>query len=63
MSVIIGHGVPKKQGFCSKKTVVKWNCCILWIDIEWGLQKLGIILENKVPPNLKLAKHDFSKSC
>ena len=30
------------------------NCCILW-----GLQKLGIILENKVHPNLKLARHDF----
>ena len=25
--------------------------------------ELGIILENKVPSNLKLAKHDFCKSC
>ena len=31
----------------------------MWIDIAWGLQKFGIILENKVPPNLK---HDFCKS-
>ena len=28
----------------------------VWIDIAWGLQNLGIILENKVPPNVKLAK-------
>ena len=40
------------------------NCCIFvnWIDIAWGLQKLDIILENKVPPNLMLAKHDFCKT-
>ena len=37
------------------------KCCILWIDIAWSLQKLGISLENKVPPNLKLAKHDINK--
>ena len=37
------------------------NCYVLWIDIAFGLQKLGVILENKVPPNLKLAKHDFCK--
>ena len=39
----------------------KWY--VLWIDIVWGLQKLGIILENKVPPNLKFAKYDFCESC
>ena len=30
------------------KSHVKWNYCILWIDIAWGLQKLGLILENKM---------------
>ena len=29
---------------------------ILRIDIARGLQKMGIILENKVPQNLKLPK-------
>ena len=29
---------------------------VLWIDIAWSFQKLGILLENKVPPNLKLSK-------
>ena len=28
-----------------------------------GLQKLGILLGDKLPPNLKLAKYDFCKSC
>ena len=28
------------------------NGCILKTDIAWGLQKLGLILENKVPQNL-----------
>ena len=27
--------------------------------VEWGLQKLSIILESKVPPNLKLAKKEW----
>ena len=26
------------------------------IDIAWGLQKLGIILENKLPPLMKFVK-------
>ena len=30
----------------------------MWNDIAWGLPKLGIILENIVPSNLKFAKHD-----
>ena len=38
------------------------NCCILWIDIAWGLQKLGIILENKVSPNFKLAKNCINEN-
>ena len=35
----------------------------LTYSIVWGQQKLDIILENKVPPNLKLSKHDFCDSC
>jgi hypothetical protein len=37
----------------------------IYLDISklaWSLKKLGIILENKVPPNLKLAKHEYFKS-
>ena len=34
--------------------VLQGNCCILRIDKAWGLQKLGIILENKLPPTFKL---------
>ena len=26
------------------------------IDVAWGLQKLGIILENKLPPLMKFVK-------
>ena len=33
------------------------------IDIAWGLQQLGIILENKVSPNLKLANDFINKIC
>ena len=33
------------------------------IHMAWGLEKLGIILENKVAENLKLATCDFSKIC
>ena len=32
------------------------NSCFS-IGIECGIQNLGIILENKVPPNLNLAKN------
>ena len=32
-------------------------------NYEQSRQKLGTILENKVPPNLKLTKHDINKSC
>ena len=40
-----------------KKT---WNSLVfnVWIDI-----KLYMILDNKVPPNLKLTKHDFCINC
>ena len=45
---------PRKQGF-------KRNCCILQIDIVWGLQKLGLILESKVVQKLSLEKNVFNK--
>ena len=38
----------------------------IYLDISklaWSLKKLGIILENKVPPNLKLTKNEYFKSC
>ena len=35
----------------------------VFCELAWGLQKLGIVLDNKVPPNFKLAKHDSPKSC
>ena len=38
----------------------------IYLDISKlarSLKKLGIILENKVPPNIKLAKHEYFKSC
>ena len=53
--------VLKSKVFAQKSTVVKWNCCILWIDIEWGLQKLGLILESKVVQKLSLEKNVFNK--
>ena len=31
--------------------------------IAWGLQKLGLILENKVTEELKLSKNVFYKKC
>ena len=53
--------VLKSKVFAQKSTVVKWNCCILWIDIVWGLQKLGLILESKVAQKLSLEKNIFNK--
>ena len=35
--------VLKSKVFAQKSTVVKWNYYNLWIDIEWSLQKLGLI--------------------
>ena len=55
--------VLKSKVFAQKSTVVKWNCCILWIDIVWGLQKLGLILESKVIQKLSLEKNVFNKKC
>ena len=52
---------PKAKVFAQKSTVVKWNCCIMWIDIEWGLHKLGLILEIKVVQKLSLEKNGFNK--
>ena len=42
---------------------IQGNCFILITDIAWGLQKLGLILENKAPVNLKLAKGIINISC
>ena len=46
-----------------KKNGLQGNCCILWIDIAWGQQQLGVILEYKVPPNSKWAKDAINESC
>ena len=48
--------VLKSKVFTQKSTVFKWNWWIVWIDIEWGLQKLGLFLENKVVQKLSLEK-------
>ena len=53
--------VLKSKVFAQKSTVFKWNYCTLWIDIEWCLQKLGLILESKVVQKLSLEKKVFSK--
>ena len=53
--------VLKSKVFAQKSTVVNWNYSILWIDIEWGLQKLGLILESKVVQKLSLEKKAFDK--
>ena len=53
--------VLKSKVFAQKSTVVKWYCCILWIDIVWSLQKLGIILESKVVQKLSLEKNVLYK--
>ena len=55
--------VLKSKVFAQKSTVVKWNFSILWIDIVWGLQKLGLILESKVVQKLSLEKNGFNKKC
>ena len=55
--------VFKSKVFAQKSTVVKWNCYILWIDIVWSLQKLGLILESKVVQKLSLEKNVFNKKC
>ena len=49
--------VLQSEVFAQKSTVVNWNCSILWIDIVWGLQKLG--LESKVVQKLSLPKLIF----
>ena len=54
--------VLKSKVFAQKSTVVKWSCCILGIDIEWGLQKLGLILESKMVQKLSLKKMVLTKN-
>ena len=45
---------PKKQEFCPKINELKGNHCILRIRGAPVRQELGMILENKVVPKLKL---------
>ena len=45
---------PKKQDFCPKINKLKGNHCILRIRGAPVRQELGMILENKVVPKLKL---------
>ena len=47
--------------FFQKKNDLQGNCCILWIDIAWGLQQLGLILESKMVQKLSLEKNVFTK--
>ena len=54
--------VLKIKVFAQKSTVVKWNCCILWINIARGIQKLGLILESKVVQKLSLEKIVLTKN-
>ena len=54
--------VLKSKVFAQKSTVVKWNCFILWIDIVWGQQNLGLILESKVVQKLSLEKMVLTKN-
>ena len=44
-----------------KMNELQGNFCSFWFDIAWGQQKLGIVLENKVPLNLKFTKHIINK--
>ena len=51
----LSHGVSKlwlqnwlnfiKKNEWALRDGLQGNCCILWIDIAWGLQKMSIILE------------------
>jgi hypothetical protein len=49
----------KKQDFWPKIDILKGNHCILRIRGAPVLQKLGMILENKVVQKLKLEKKKF----
>ena len=61
----LGHGVSSNLlvqnylDFIKKMNGLQENCFILWIDIAWDLQKLGIMLENKVTQNLELQNMTF----
>ena len=49
----------KSKVFAQKSTVVKWNCCILWIDM--GPTEIGLILESKEVQKLSLEKNACNK--
>ena len=55
--------VQNKLDFIKTNNGLQGNCCILKTDIAWGLQKLGLILENKVHLNLKVAKGIININC
>ena len=40
----------------SKNEWLPRRCCILWIDIAWGLQKLGITLKKESTSKFKVIK-------
>ena len=46
-----------------KMNGLQGNVCILKTNIPWGLPKSDLILENKVPLNLKLAKGIINIKC
>ena len=48
---------PKMQDFWPKNNILRGNHCILKIQEAPVLQKLGMILENKVVQKLKLEKN------
>ena len=52
---------PIKQDFWPKINILKGNHCILRIRGAPILQKLGMILENKMVQKLKLEKNVFYK--
>ena len=54
--------VSKKQDFWLKINILKGNFCILNIQGAPVCQKLGMILENKVVPKLKLEKKKITKN-
>ena len=59
----MGYGDTKLAQLYSKNKCNNNFVCILKADIAWCLQKLGPILENKVPLNSKLTKNYINRSC
>ena len=53
---------PQMQAFCPRIDMLKGNGCILRIRGAPVLQKLGMMLENKVVQKLELEKNVFLKN-